>query len=96
MHLLTNGLQGSMGDYDVTRPLCGTIEECRVAAVEPVGSHHTHLGPVGEEDMVFKHGNSERIRSLGSTVEHYFPGKRQHLRLDLIVEPFPAQRVFRK
>lgn len=59
--------------------LCGTIEECRVAAVEAVGSHHTHLGPVSEEYMVFKHSNSKGMWSLGPTIEDYFPGKQQHL-----------------
>lgn len=59
--------------------LCGTIEECRVAAVEAVGSHHTHLGPVSEEYMVFKHSNSKGMWSLGPTIEDYFPGKQRHL-----------------
>lgn len=65
----------------MARPHRGTIEECWVAAVEAVGSHHTHLGPVSEEHMVFKHSNSKGMWSLGSTIEDYFPGKQQHVRM---------------
>lgn len=61
----------------MARSLCGTIEECWVAVIEAVGSHHTHLGPVSKEYMVFKSGNSKRMWSLGSTVENYFPEKQQ-------------------
>lgn len=57
--------------------LCGTIEECWVAVIEAVGSHHTHLGPVSKEYMVFKSSNSKRVWRLDSTVENYFPEKQQ-------------------
>ena len=62
----------------MTRSLRGTVEECRVAAVEPVGFDHAHLGPVSEEHVVFERSNSKRMRSLGYAIEDYFPGRAQH------------------
>lgn len=61
----------------MARSLCSTIEECWIVVTEAVGSHHTHLGPVSEEYIVFKHSNSKRMWSLGSTIENYFPEKEQ-------------------
>lgn len=60
--------------------VCGTIEECWVAATEAIGSYHTHLGSVSEEYMVFKHSNSKRIWYLGYSTENNFPGEQQHFR----------------
>lgn len=59
----------------MARPLRCTVEQCRVAAVEAVGSHQTHLGPVREENVVLKHSKSKRMRSLSPAIEDYFPGR---------------------
>lgn len=64
----------------MARSLCGTIEKCWVVVAEAVGSHHTHLGPVSEEYVIFKHSDSKRMRRLGSTIEDDFPGKQQQVR----------------
>lgn len=67
----------------MARSLCGTIEQRWVAAVEPVGSHQTHLGPVSEENVVLKHSKSKGMRSLSSTIEDYFPGGERHNRMTI-------------
>jgi len=61
--------------------LRGAVEEGRVAAVEAVGSYDAHLGQVGEEHVVLKRGDAERVWHLGSTVDHRFSGRtRESLR----------------
>jgi hypothetical protein len=71
--LLTNGLQDRVRDHNVTGSVCGAIDEVRVATVEAVGPYYPHLGPVGEEQMVFKNRDAKRVWNLGATVEHCFP-----------------------
>lgn len=65
----------------MARALCCTIEKYWVAAVEAIGSHHTHLGPVSEEDVVFKHRDSKRMWRLGGTIQDYFPEKQRNIRM---------------
>lgn len=64
-----------MRDKNVAWFLCGTIQEFWVAAVETVGLYDTHLGPISEENVVFKHSDSKRMWNLGYTIEDNFPGK---------------------
>lgn len=62
-----------MRDYNVAWLLGGTINECWIAAIKPIGSDDTHLGPVGKKYMVFKHSYPKRMWRLCSTIEYNFP-----------------------
>lgn len=61
----------------MTRSICGTIKQCWAVVTEAVCSHHSHLYPVSEEHVVFKHSNSKRMRRLGCSFKNYFPGEEQ-------------------
>lgn len=75
--VLTNRLENRVRDHNVTRSICGTIEQRRLVVTEAVCSHHSHLCPVSEEHVVFKHSDSKRMRRLGCSFKNYFPGEEQ-------------------
>lgn len=59
--------------------ICGTVEKGRVAAVEAIGPDHTHLGPVSEENMIFKQSYPKRMWRLGCSIKYYSPENESHL-----------------
>lgn len=63
----------------MTRPTCSAVEERWIAAIEPVCSHHTHLCPVGEEYVVFKHSDPKRMWRLGHAIKNYFPDNQEQV-----------------
>lgn len=65
----------------MARHLCGTIEKGWVAAIEAIGSDHTHLGPVSEENVILKHSYPKWMWRLGCSIEDYFPENQSVLNL---------------
>ena len=50
-----------------------------VHAVEAGGSHHTHLGPISEEQVVLKCCDTKWMWRHDSSIEHCFPVEQQHV-----------------
>lgn len=73
----TKRLNGRVRDDNVSWSIGRTIQESGIAAIEAIGSDHPHLGPVSEEDMVFKNSHPKRMWRLRCTVEDYFPEKQK-------------------